>query len=273
MKNDELITAGEFAKLSQSTKRTVIWYTKNGLLRPVKVNSKGYRFYKPEQIIDFQVIMLLRRLNFSLPDIKKILRKNASLKDYFETKQKELKKDIDLLQLNLQKVKTYYENLDKRGVLINPVIKQVKPFDIYYIERVGPYAKIYNYGLELKSCFSKVPKNATHLTLFTANAYKPKKDYLKIAVVVNPKMKLKKEFEGIVKKETTPGFKSLSYTHVGSPALISMMWAQMRMYKDKHRIKRNYNLGFFELEFYIKTGLNDFHDEERMISELNLPII
>lgn len=176
------------------------------------------------------------------------------------------------MQLNLQKVKNFYENLDKRGVLINPVIKQVKPFDIYYIERVGPYAKIYDYGLELKSYFLVLPKSATFLTLFKANAYLPKKDYLKIAVVVDPKMKLKKEFKEIVKRETVPGFKSLSYKHVGSPALISMLWNQLVAYKDKNKLKRNYDLSFSEFEFYFKTGLNGFHDEERMVSELNLPI-
>lgn len=84
---------------------------------------------------------------------------------------------------------------------------------------------------------------------------------------------LKKEFEGLVKRETVPGFKSLSYTHIGSPALISMLWQQLVAYKDKFKLKRNLNLPFSEFEFYFKTALNDFHNEERMISELNLPVV
>lgn len=83
----------------------------------------------------------------------------------------------------------------------------------------------------------------------------------------------KKECQILVKKEVVPPFKALSYTHMGSPALISMMWKQMRAFKDKFKLKRNYSLGFFELEFYFKTALNGFHDEDRMVSELNLPIV
>lgn len=269
---DELITAGEFARLSQSTKRTVLWYTKNGLLRPAKVNSKGYRFYKPEQIIDFQVIMLLRRLNFSLEEIKKFLRVKSP-KELFKDKEKMAKEEILRLQTISKNITHYYSNLDKYGSLVNPKIKTFKPFEIYFIERIGSYSKIYDYGLELKSYFNKIPKNATFLTIFIANEYLPKKDNLKIGVVATKGMRLKKSSEGIVKKEVVPAFKALSYTHMGSPALISMMWKQIRDYEQRYGFKRSYKPYFFELEFYIKTGLNDFHDEERMISELNLPIV
>ena len=126
------------------------------------------------------------------------------------------------------------------------------------------------------------------LTIFSANEYRPRKDNLKLGVVVTRGMKLKKEASEVVRKEIIPGFKALSYTHVGSPALVSMMWKQMRdyiqrinsshvilkkNYKGKHKIKRDYSLPFFELEFYFKTALNDFHDEDLMISELNMPMV
>ncbi|MBI3485962.1 MerR family transcriptional regulator [Candidatus Daviesbacteria bacterium] len=272
MKQDELVTAGEFARLSQSTKRTVIWYSQNGLLRPVKVNSQGYRFYKPEQIIDFQVIMLLRRLNFSLAEIKKFLRVKSP-KELFKDKEKVVKDEMLRLQTISKNITNYYSNLEKFGVLVEPKFKVIKSFNIYYIDRVGAYSQIYDYGLELKSYFSKIPKNTAYLTIFSSNEYLPKKDNLRVGVVVNKGMKLKKQAKEIVKRWTVPRFKSLSYTHIGSPALISMMWKQMRDYKDKYKLKRDYSYPFFELEFYIKTGLNDFHDEERMISELNMPMV
>lgn len=267
-----LITTGEFAKLSESTKRTVLWYTQKGLLHPVRINSRGYRFYSPEQIIDFQVIILLRRLNFSLMEIKKFLRQNSSPKKLFLEKKQIIKDEIKYLQVNLRDINKYYNVLEKEGLLVKPIIKTVKSFPIYYIERIGSYAKIPDYCLELKSYFSKLPENAIFLTIFSANKYLPKKDNLKIGVVVKSNMKLKKEYKNLVKKEIVSGFKALSYTHIGSPALISMFWKQMRNYKDKHRIKRDYSLPFFELEFYKKGALNNFYDSDNMISELNLPI-
>ncbi|MBI2011937.1 MerR family transcriptional regulator [Candidatus Daviesbacteria bacterium] len=271
--NQNLLTSGEFGRLSQSTKRTVHWYSGKGLLRPFKVNSKGYRFYKSEQIIDFQVIMLLRRLNFSLNEIKSFLKHGASLKQLFKLKQQIVKDEIAHLQISLENINKYYANLDSEGILVKPSIKILKPFDIYYIERVGPYAKIYEYGLELKSYFSKIPKTAVYLTIFSANEYLPKKDNLIIGVVINKGMKLKSKAKELVKRKTVSGFKALSYTHTGSPSLISMLWKQMRLYRNKYKFKAHRSLSFYDLEFYKKTALNEFYDEERMISELNLPIL
>ena len=270
--SSNLLTAGEFARLSQTTKRTIQWYAEKGILKPVKINSKGYRFYKPEQIIDLQVVMLLRRLNFSLAEIKKSLKNSNSLKSLFKLKQETVKDEIIHLQKSLLDISKFYNNLEKSDILINPVIKTVEPFSIYYLEKVGPYAKIYDYGLELKSYFSSIPRNSTYLTIFNANQYLPKKDQFKIAVIASPKMKLKKSAENIIKKEVIPEFKALSYTHAGSPALISLFWKQIRDYEVTHNIKRSRHLPFFEIEFYFKSGLNDFHNEDNMISELCLPI-
>lgn len=150
-----LITDGEFAKLSRSTKRTVHWYTKEGLIRPVKINSKGYRFYSTEQIIDFQVIMLLRKLNFSLPEIKKFLHQNSSKKDLFNSKRKELETELKKIQKSLKEIDSFYLNYEKEGILIKPTVRTINSIDIYFIEKVGPYSKISEYLQELKSSFKK----------------------------------------------------------------------------------------------------------------------
>ncbi len=268
-----LITAGEFARISQSTKRTVSWYTQKGLLTPKDINDKGYRFYTAEQIIDFQVIQILRKLNFSLEEIKKLLDQDSSARELFELKKQLLTDEVKRLQKNIKDIGTYYSNLATEGVLIKPVTKTVKAFEMYYLDKVGPYAKIYDYCEELKSYFSKIPKNATYLTLFPGTQYLPKKDKFKIGVVVTREMKLKKNVSNIIGKETIPAFKSLSYKHIGSTALISMIIEQAHQYRMKHKIKLNSKIGIHELEFYIRTGLNGFNDPDREVSEINIPII
>jgi DNA-binding transcriptional MerR regulator len=268
-----LLTAGELAKLSQSTKRTVLWYTKEGLLKPVKINSKGYRFYSSQQIIDFQVIMLLRSLNFSLVEIKKLLRKNASLKEIFQTKEELVQQEIFRLQNITSKIKEYYQSYQSHGTLITPTVKEVKSFEIYFLQKIGPYAKIYDYSFELKSYFSQIPQDATFLVIFLEDTYAPKKDIFKVAVIKTPGMRLKKDAEGIVQHEIVPGFTSLSYTHIGSPALISMIWMNLEQYLRENGFKKDDSLGFHTLEFYKKTALNDLHDDNQMVSELNHPII
>ena len=273
IKQEKLLTSGVFARVAQSTKRTVHWYTNHGLLKPKKINSKGYRFYSIEQIIDLQVIMLLRKLNFSLPEIKKFLRKNASTKELFIQKKKELLEESKRLQKKIQDISDFYRNLETTGVLVKPTIKTIPSFKAYFIERTGPYSKIYDYCFELKSYFSFIPKNATYFVLFPDREYSPKKDRLRIGVIATSDIKLKVESETIVKKEAIPTFKSLNYRHVGSPALISLIIMQMHEYMRKKHIKQNLNIPINELEFYTNSALNGNKDDNTMVSEINIPIL
>ena len=54
-----LITAGEFAKLAGTTKRTIHFYDEKGVLKPIKINKSNYRLYDERQILDYQMILLL----------------------------------------------------------------------------------------------------------------------------------------------------------------------------------------------------------------------
>lgn len=273
IKNENLITAGEFARLSQPTKRTVHWYVEQGLLRPKKINSKGYRFYSIEQIIDFQVIMLLRKLNFTLPEIKKFLNKNASTQKLFLEKRQTLQKEVASLQKKIDDISTHYINLNSLGVLVKPTIKTLNAFNSFFIEKTGAYAQIPSYLVELKSCFSSIPNNAIYFVLFPDREYSPKKDRMKIGVVATDDMKLKDEAKKLVIEEIIPSFKSLHYQHIGSPVLISMIIMQMHTYMGKNKIKQNLSIPINELEFYTLSVMNGHRDENTMISEINIPII
>jgi len=273
IKQEKLLTSGVFARVAQSTKRTVHWYTSHGLLKPKKINSKGYRFYSIEQIIDLQVIMLLRQLNFSLPEIKKFLRKNASTYQLFIQKKKELLGEAKGLQKKIQDISDFYTNLATNGVLVKPILKTISSFQTYFIDKIGPYSKIYDYCFELKSYFSFIPKNATYFVLFPDREYSPKKDRLRIGVLKTSDMKLKVGSEAIVQKETIPTFKSLNYRHVGTPILISLIIMQMHEYMRKKHIKQNLNIPINELEFYTNSALNGNNDDNTMISEINIPVL
>jgi DNA-binding transcriptional MerR regulator len=269
---EPFITAGELARLAQTTKRTVLWYTKAGILKPRSIRVNGYNYYAIDQIIDLQVIMLLRRLNFSLAEIKKLLRNSDTMKKVFVEKQKELTQDITKLQKNLEDIKTFYNNLDTTGLIIKPAIKQVPTFTMYFLPKVGPYSKIYDYCLELKSYFSSIPDDAVFLVLFPERIYSPKKDSFKIGVVATKDMILQGNAKDFVQKEKVPGFKSLQYRHIGSPALISMLIMQMHTYMEKAGLTQDLSNPINELEFYIKSGIMGHQDEDTMISEINIPI-
>ena len=83
---DNLITAGELAKLASTTKRTILFYDEKDVLKPVKVNGANYRYYLESQILDFQRILLLSTLGVSLDEMKKYLKKNGDLAKLFDDK-------------------------------------------------------------------------------------------------------------------------------------------------------------------------------------------
>lgn len=70
-----MYSIGEFSKLTQLTVKTLRFYHEQDLLTPVFVDpDSGYRYYDPGQIETARAITYLRGLEFSLNDIRELLR-------------------------------------------------------------------------------------------------------------------------------------------------------------------------------------------------------
>lgn len=67
------ISAGEFAKLCNTTRDTLRYYHKQGILVPFKDERNGYHYYSYAQMASFYFIMIFRRLGCSVADIKSYL--------------------------------------------------------------------------------------------------------------------------------------------------------------------------------------------------------
>lgn len=69
MKN--LFTIGDMAKLHNITMKTLRYYNEIGLLEPIQIDVRnGYRYYSTEQFEQLNTIQYLKRLGFSLKEIK-----------------------------------------------------------------------------------------------------------------------------------------------------------------------------------------------------------
>ena len=62
-------TSGEFARKANVTIRTLRFYDKQGILKPNKISSSGYRLYTDEDFGRLQKILSLKYLGFSLEEI------------------------------------------------------------------------------------------------------------------------------------------------------------------------------------------------------------
>ena len=101
-------TTGEFAKLCNVKKQTLIHYDEIGLLTPDIKNEKGYRYYSYQQFEVFSVITLLKEFNMPLKEIKWFLtnRSPMELIELFKEKTIELEKKIKNLHRVQKIIKT-----------------------------------------------------------------------------------------------------------------------------------------------------------------------
>jgi DNA-binding transcriptional MerR regulator len=67
------LTTGQFAKLLNVKKDTLIYYDKVGIFSPEIIASNGYRYYSIYQADVFSVILILKELDMSLKEIKQFL--------------------------------------------------------------------------------------------------------------------------------------------------------------------------------------------------------
>ena len=80
----------DVAKLTGVTVRTLHYYDEIGLLKPSEVTQAGYRVYNDTDLEVLQQILFFRELDFSLEDIRKIMKNPAYEKESALRKQKEL---------------------------------------------------------------------------------------------------------------------------------------------------------------------------------------
>lgn len=112
---------GEFARLINSTTKTVRYYDKEGLLKPDYIdNFTGYRYYSCYKISEFNRIIALKELGFTLAEIK------ASMN---------LKNNDDILQIIMDKKKTLFEEYEN----INNQISSLKKMEEDFMNLVSIY--------------------------------------------------------------------------------------------------------------------------------------
>lgn len=75
---NKLFTIGQFAKLHEINKKTLMWYDEIGLLKPSVIRENGYRYYSFQQSSRLETILMLRELNVSIPEIQDFLENRSA---------------------------------------------------------------------------------------------------------------------------------------------------------------------------------------------------
>lgn len=111
-----LLITGEFMKLVGTTRNTLIHYDKMGLVKPVKTNDRGDRFYHPFQWYTVELIKTFQTAGLSLAEIKAFMDFTATgqFSEEFHKKVKgfaEMKKQLSIGYSELLRSYRYIEKM------------------------------------------------------------------------------------------------------------------------------------------------------------------
>lgn len=92
---------GDFSEIVDIPIRTLRYYAKYGVLVPHTVDKfTGYKYYSDDNIVECELIKLLKSLDFTLDEIVKY--KDNLTKNIIIDKQKEIEKKISLFKLKYE---------------------------------------------------------------------------------------------------------------------------------------------------------------------------
>lgn len=100
-------TINKLGQMAGVSTRTLRYYDEIGLLKPVRINSSGYRIYGKQQVERLQQVMFYRELGVGLEEISRILdapgfNKTAALESHLDALLNK-KKQLEKLIANIEK--------------------------------------------------------------------------------------------------------------------------------------------------------------------------
>lgn len=140
---------GEFSSMSKTTIKTLRYYEKEGLLKPVYVDmDTGYRYYETSQLVELSKIISLRQIGLSIKDIKSIL-DGCDMSKILNKRKKELKENINLFNTQLSKINYLLEGNNMKNEIF---IKEIPSYVVYYQDGViSDFSEITNFVLKAGS--------------------------------------------------------------------------------------------------------------------------
>lgn len=108
---------GEFSKIVGISVRTLRYYDEQGILKPNETdNFTKYRYYSDENILECELIKLLKSVDFTLNEI--ILYKNNLDDNAIKKKRKEIEEKIKLLRKKHNILSLMSEDLKKEKIRV-----------------------------------------------------------------------------------------------------------------------------------------------------------
>ena len=270
-----MLSIGEFSNICKVSTKTLRYYAEIGLILPNEINNEnGYRYYSIEQLETMLFIKRLKSYNFSLEEIKTILKseelKEEKLYSYLIKKQREIDKQTKELNNTLEQINNDISNL-KQGKSIMSYMEsldvkfvEVQNMNLIYIRKmVQEHEFVEEYSNCFGKIFNKIKDNKLTITappmvLFHSSEYSPFGLDTEFAIPVKEYITGSRDFNpGLCLKTVVQG----SYSDLSSVYARQLEYAEKEGYKGKDAL----------FEVYV-TDPSKVESESELITEVYYPI-
>lgn len=134
--DEKTFTSGEFAKLLGISKQAISLYERENIITPEYIGDNNYHYYSLSQYRILEIVTQLRKLNFSIKEIKDYLnhRDIEFLKKILSKKISSYQHDIFILNTYTTTLTNYFSYMEYMGnIITNQVFLEQQP-KFYYIK-------------------------------------------------------------------------------------------------------------------------------------------
>lgn len=266
MKN--LFSIGELSKLQNISRQTLIFYDKIGLFCPAYVNPEnGYRYYSAAQLDFLDTICIMKRIGFSLDEIK------SYLKGYtLDTSMAALRKQLTIIERQIEELQLIKSRVEHRCLQLEQStairsqyaevsLQTVQSQYIVWQEVAAPYT-LDRVSMATKQCFVRSFKERLPV-FFQSGAIVPLARILRgeYTLASHAFLPIEKcSAAGVV--ELPAGQCAVTY-HTGDYLSIGTAYERLLQYCRAHRLQIISDSYEFALIDYLSTG-----DEAEYITKI-----
>ena len=258
---------GELARYQNVSKQTLIYYDRIGLFRPAYVDpNTGYRYYSPKQIDYLDTILIMKKIGFSLEEIKDHM-KNYNL----ENSSLILKKQLHVIDEQIRELRLIRSRVQHRCVSMeealkyrsNPIVVESAPHQFVLWHKVEVPYSLEEVSIATKKCFTDAKKG--RLPIFFQSGVVVPTDRIERGVFTEASIAfIPIEYNTKAKNiMELPAGPSVSIYHFGTYASIDRSYRKLIAYCQKEGLKRISDSYEFCINDYITSG-----DESEYITKI-----
>ena len=238
---------GDFSKITNLSVKALRYYDEENILKPSFRNEENsYRFYDHNDFKKAELIVLLRKLNFSISEIKDVMNiyeDKADLAYILEEKKDMVRRNIMEEKALLKKINLYIKPnlMEAESVKYKIEVKDIPAVNVASIRYKGKYSDCGNYiGIIYKAI--KGAAKGEPFNSYYDGEYKETAD-IEVCVPTS-----KQIYDSVVTTKELPAIRGISTIHTGTYESINMAYKAMFDYAEE----KNINCLTASREIYIK---------------------